>query len=191
MLHFWRACMTAQPSPARLTCLADFAEDSRALSADDFKARHGDLFFLHNGPLGKLNPAEEGQKTIALEGRATSPGVPMNPSSDFVVFRALPSPEGARDLIWIGRSEENELVIPDASVSAIHAFLRVDPSGRVLVHDSGSRNGTQVDDEPVPSPGMGPPAEISSGARVILGEVKLTFLHAAEFQELVKRLLDH
>ncbi|HOX47018.1 MAG TPA: FHA domain-containing protein [Myxococcota bacterium] len=181
--------MDVPQSPLRMTCLGDFAEDCRALSEEAFKARHGDLFFLHNGPLGKLNPAEEGQKTLAIEGRATSPGVPMNPSQDFVVFRVPPAPEGTRDLIWIGRSEENELVIPDASVSAIHAFLRVDPSGRVLMHDSGSRNGSQVDDEPVPSPGMGPPAEIASGARVVLGEVKLTFLHAAEFQELVKRLL--
>ncbi len=183
--------MTGHAAQAGVLCLADFAADCRGLSPDAFRAAHGDLFFLHSGPLGKLNPAGEGQKTLAVEGHPTSPGVPMNPSADFVVFHVPPSRAGsaADDLVWIGRSEENNLVVPDASVSAIHAFLRIEPDGSVVMHDSGSRNGSRVDEEPVPAPGMGPPTALESGTRVVLGEVKLTFLHAAEFQDLVKRLL--
>jgi hypothetical protein len=183
--------MNEQAVPSSITNLGDYQIDCRELDEAAFKERHGDLFFLHHGPIGKLNQAGDGQRTIALEGRGTSPGVPLDPRADFVVFRVPPKRQGALgdDLLWLGRSEENDVVIPDVSVSAIHAFLRLDPDGRVLMHDSGSRNGTQVEDEPVPSPGMGAPAVLESGARLVVGEVKLTFLRAAEFRSLIQQLL--
>jgi len=46
----------------------------------------------------------------------------------------------------IGRGKENEISIDDASVSKVHAALVLDESGRLLIADTGSTNGTYIDD---------------------------------------------
>jgi ABC-type multidrug transport system ATPase subunit len=46
--------------------------------------------------------------------------------------------------LGIGRSPDNEIVVPDPSVSRRHANLRISPTGRHRIVDMGSRNGTFV-----------------------------------------------
>jgi hypothetical protein len=176
---------------AELMQLGDFAEDAGKLSPEVFGQRHGEAFLLHHGPLHKLNVQPGLGGTLANEGENTRPGVPFNPGADFLVFpvrRVRPAtPED--DLTWVGRSEDNDVVIPDASVSAVHAMLKRGGSGEYLLQDMGSMNGTFVNDDPVPAQGMGAATRIDSGARIRLGSVDLTFLEAPEFLSLVTRLM--
>lgn len=181
--------MPDQGKPDTTADLGSFLEDCHRLDEPAFRARHGDLFFLHHGPLSKLRKASSASATRDSEGTPTLPAKPINPMADSVVFRVPLQLQVSDDLIWIGRSDQNDLVLPDSTVSAIHAFLRRDPDGRVIMHDSNSRNGTMVEGKPVASPGEGPPATLESGHLVLLGNVKLTFLHAAELMSLVKQLL--
>lgn len=48
--------------------------------------------------------------------------------------------------LYIGRAPDNHLVVPDSTVSSRHAALWVE-AGRAWIRDTGSRNGTFVNDE--------------------------------------------
>jgi hypothetical protein len=172
--------------------LESYFEDSRRLGADDFGQQHGDAFLVHHGPVGGFDPPGDLKSTMKVEAAVTGDAIPFNPRKDFAVFPVRHSAVGAseEDLIWVGRSEENDVVIPDESVSAVHAFLRRTDDGRLLLQDMNSMNGSFVNNEAVPPQGMGEPAELKSGVRVRFGTVKLTFLRAPEFLTLVTQLRD-
>ncbi|MBA2627039.1 MAG: FHA domain-containing protein, partial [Gemmatimonadales bacterium] len=69
----------------------------------------------------------------------------------------------------VGRAEYNDVVLPDASVSTMHAKLQR-RDGVWIVLDLGSTNGTFVDDELV-----GDEAPLSPGTTLRFGEVALLF----------------
>lgn len=166
-----------------------YFEDSRRMGVEDFGRQHGEAFLVHHGVVGQFQQPEDLRSTAKVEGAVTSSEVPFNPSKDFAVFpvyRASGSSE--EDLIWVGRSEENDIVIPDESVSAVHAFIRTGEAGRMFLQDMNSMNGSFVRNETVPPQGMGEPVELESGARLRFGSVKLTFLKTPEFLSLVTQL---
>jgi class 3 adenylate cyclase/tetratricopeptide (TPR) repeat protein len=85
----------------------------------------------------------------------------------------LDQPSGERRYVQselrIGRGEQNDLRLNDASVSRYHAFLRrVD--GRYLLSDVGSQNGTFVNGRRVHAP-----SALHSGDRIRAGTTELTF----------------
>ncbi|MFE6855641.1 FHA domain-containing protein, partial [Streptomyces sp. NPDC057674] len=51
--------------------------------------------------------------------------------------------------IRIGRSPDNDVVVPDLVVSRHHAELRAHPDGTYWIHDLGSHNGTYLNGAPV------------------------------------------
>jgi pSer/pThr/pTyr-binding forkhead associated (FHA) protein len=69
----------------------------------------------------------------------------------------------------VGRGEYNDIVLPDASVSTMHAKLQR-RDGVWMVVDLGSTNGTFVDDEAVRDD-----VALSPGATIRFGEVSLMF----------------
>ncbi|HRP07044.1 MAG TPA: FHA domain-containing protein [Gemmatimonadales bacterium] len=77
-------------------------------------------------------------------------------------------PVRGRD-ISIGRVEGNDVVVPDPSVSARHARLRL-AEGIWWLSDLGSVGGSAVDDEPV-----GQQWPLGPGSIVRLGETQLIF----------------
>ena len=76
----------------------------------------------------------------------------------------------------IGRADYNDLVVPDASVSTMHAKL-VRREGLWMIADLGSTNGSWVDEERVEDE-----LPLTPGATIRLGEVTMMFepLDAAE-----------
>ena len=91
-------------------------------------------------------------------------------------------------IISIGRDVSNDLVIPNDLVTKYHAFFRKREDGRFLLLDGASKNGTFLNDEPVPKWGKGLPVEVESGALIRLGSMEFIFLMADEFRKLVARL---
>ena len=69
----------------------------------------------------------------------------------------------------IGRGEYNDVALPDASISADHAKLKLKEGVWVLT-DLGSTNGSRVDGQPVRGD-----LALSPGAEIALGEVLLLF----------------
>jgi adenylate cyclase len=73
----------------------------------------------------------------------------------------------------IGRSNDNDIVLNDFSVSRRHAFLKKE-SGGWVIHDNHSTNGIRINDRLVPRAG------ISDGDQVLIGTFLLRFREEAD-----------
>ncbi len=72
----------------------------------------------------------------------------------------------------IGRTKENDLTIEDASISKIHASLALNTEKQIMVADTGSTNGTFINDERI---AYGKAFLIPDGAKVKFGTVEVSF----------------
>jgi len=77
-----------------------------------------------------------------------------------------------RRRISIGRTDSNDVVIADQSVSSAHASAMMNADGGLLIADLGSRNGTFIDGERLEE-GVG--VVIESGTKVKFGNVSVVF----------------
>jgi len=113
---------------------------------------------------------------MQTEGEALPPTTIIAPAVGLTARQGmawLEQPSGERRYVQselrIGRGEQNDLRLNDASVSRYHAFLRrVD--GRYLLSDVGSQNGTFVNGRQVHAP-----SALESGDRIRAGTTELTF----------------
>ena len=80
------------------------------------------------------------------------------------------------DRITIGRTSNNDIAIPDHSISRLHAYLRFH-NNRWLVADAGSKNGSWLRGEPLEARKEKP---VGSREVLRLGDVDLTFYLAAD-----------
>ena len=130
------------------------------------------------GPLGARSPTDEyeaettlvsgfdvvarsGGPTVAVFPMAKKPGAPFS------------------DMITVGRTANNDVVLNDVTVSRFHAYFK-GSNGSWIVCDSGSKNGTLLDGEP-----LDPRKEtkLSPGSQVKFGEVEGVFYTAPELYE--------
>jgi hypothetical protein len=170
--------------------IEQFAKDARTLDAVAFRARHGDRFLVHRGPLEPERRVKRPMRTaVFLDGvpLAAPARVGPPPSADLLVFLVRqtgrsPFPR----IITIGRTRNNDVVLPDVMISKFHAFFK-EEDGKLLCQDAESRNGSFVDGKRAPSTKGGKGLEIGSGARVKFGLLEFWFLCAAELQELARR----
>ena len=180
---------TKRPTGYRI--LGDYFADCQKLDPQSFSKEHGNAFFLHHGPIGKLREPLKKDPTLDPISHGTIPDKRFVPREDFLIFPVRHAAAGKPgDSIWVGRSEDNDVVIPDASVSALHALITTDKRGKYYLQDTGSMNGSSVNGESVPIQGKGEPVMIESGSRVYFGSVGMTFLRAPEFHTMIIRLLD-
>jgi len=80
------------------------------------------------------------------------------------------------DRITIGRTGNNDVVIPDTSVSRLHAYVRRGGNGWIVA-DAGSKNGSWLRGEALEPRRERP---LASRAILRLGDVDLTFYLAAD-----------
>jgi hypothetical protein len=89
--------------------------------------------------------------------------------------------------ITIGRAPNNDVVVPIASVSKFHAWLRLEGSS-YMAYDARSRFGTFVDSMRA-SPEGDKGIAISSGGQLKLGELTLSFFDSTSFYRWVQEQL--
>jgi hypothetical protein len=81
------------------------------------------------------------------------------------------------EMITVGRTANNDVVLPDATVSKFHAYFRTLPSGNLELVDAGSRNGTKVMGRALqPKQSI----EVNLGTRVRFGSIDLIVRSAGE-----------
>lgn len=85
-----------------------------------------------------------------------------------------------RDRITIGRTDNNDVVISDPSVSRLHAYVR--HANGWVVADAGSKNGSWLGDEQLEPRREAP---LPAGAVIRFGDVHLTFYRSSELFELL------
>jgi hypothetical protein len=165
----------------------DFKDDAKTLAPPAFAAKHGEAFLLHHGPIGTLNTPMGPQATVMVVPTQNAGEAPQT-QSDFLVFLVKRSGRSPfPNFVSVGRTRNNDVVIADISLSKFHAFFKLVGSAMQL-QDAGSKNGTFLDDERVPTQQNGPPMAITTGSVVRFGSVDLTFLDAEAFANLVKML---
>src|SRR5437773_2280348 len=91
-------------------------------------------------------------------------------------------PEGSREIplsfivggrrLNVGRGTDNDLYLNHTSVSKVHAAVRMDNDGTLLVADTGSTNGTHINVVRIP---YGEARPIATGDVVAFGEVEVRF----------------
>jgi len=154
--------------------IRDLRADARALGRAEFEERHGRAFLLLSA--ADLSTPRPTITEVRLDGDPVTVRAESTASLSLVVYALRRNGRSAGHLITLGRAPENDVVVPDVSISRFHAFVKQDANGGWLVQDAGSTNGTTVNGNSVPRQGHGPAAELTPGDDVRLGQVELTFL---------------
>jgi hypothetical protein len=153
--------------------LRELRADAKALSRGEFADRHGRAFLL----LSATDLAEARPTITEVRLDDDPPArVDSTASLSLVVFKVRRNGRSASHLITVGRAPDNDVIVPDVSISRFHAFVKEGTRGQWLMQDAGSTNGTTVNGHSVPRQGHGPATELTSGDDVRLGQVELTFL---------------
>jgi pSer/pThr/pTyr-binding forkhead associated (FHA) protein len=97
-----------------------------------------------------------------------------------IILRATTGPSSGQAFVLaraggiLGRAAENGVAIPDERLSRRHARIRFD-DGAFWIGDLGSRNGTNVNDQPLTEP-----RRLQAGDRITLGGTQLHVALEAE-----------
>lgn len=128
---------------SELAVLVDYIESRKKLSLEEFIKRYPEPVLI---PLGYLSTAEikaSKESSTALLLLSFKPSHEYGKTHPLAgkVIKLIPRKE--KDKFYIGRSDGNDLVIPDPTVSSIHAVIGFLGNQAVVV-DLGSKNGTFV-----------------------------------------------
>lgn len=156
-------------------------EDARRLSAEDFEERHGSAFLLHSAP-ARTNTQSSPMTEVDL-GRDDEPAAARTADISLLAYPILHAPYSPGHLVTVGRSSRNDIVIPDPSISRLHAYLKPLDGERLAIQDAGSTNGTTLNGSSIPAKHCGPPADLKSGDNLRLGQVELTVLSAQALRD--------
>jgi hypothetical protein len=154
--------------------LLSFLARQRLLLEQRFDARYPHHWLVWEPGTWKAPPANA--KTTETRLPAPSNQPPRAQPGDALCFELAMKPDRPAAL-RIGRAEESELVISDATVSREHCTLRLE-KGQWLVRASDSVKSMKVDGRALAA---GAEASLSPGQQLDLGEVKLTFLDPKQF----------
>ena len=100
------------------------------------------------------------------------------------VFPVNKAPHGQRGPIMLGRSGDNDIAIPEYSISKRQCTFEFEPDG-IKITDLGSTNGTFVEDVRIPPR---EPVKIKDGTKISLGRFAFVFHTANGFHAYVKSL---
>ena len=96
-------------------------------------------------------------------------------------------PKAGEERVTLGRAHENDVIIPQSTVSKFHAtFIQLE-DGRWSLQDLGSRNGTLLNGHRLRADW--PAATLEDGDHLTFGSVPTTFWSSAAFRRLLANLL--
>lgn len=158
--------------------LEQFAQQFHDIGMESFKRMYPWPFLVALGMAGNLDESNPSGTTIikitdsVLErGRIAGRVFPLVKTRD--------SPKGP---ITIGRTSENDVVIPEYSVSRKHCFIAT-VNGTYRITDWGSSNGTLVNEVSI---GKLTPFTLQGGEILTLGRLMMLFLPPRLFAEHVR-----
>jgi len=121
------------------------------------------------------------QQDLENELKKSWKGAPKEKNEVSIIARVT-LPEGSREIpltftpggkrLNVGRATDNEIHLNHTSVSKIHAALKMDGLGTLLVADTGSTNGTHINGVRIP---YGEARPIVDGDVIAFGDVEVRF----------------
>jgi hypothetical protein len=163
--------------------LKDFQEELRRTGDVVFQQRHRSPMLIVLGKIAELVDDEaSADKTMLAERSPDGVREMALVNRVFPVKKATYAPRGP---IVLGRSGENDISIPEFSISLRHCYFDFEPDG-VKITDCGSTNGTIVGDELIEA---GEAVAVPDGTRISLGRFAFSFRTAVGFHAHVKSLL--
>jgi len=162
--------------------LKDFKEELRRVGDVVFKGRYRTPVLIVVGKTAELVEGASGvDKTMVAARSGTSKQTMALIDRVFPVNKA---PHAQRGPIMLGRSGDNDIAIPEYSISKRQCHFEFEPDG-IKITDCGSTNGTIVDEEPIPPR---EPVIIKDGTKISLGRFEFVFHTANGFHAYVKSL---
>ena len=143
-----------------------------------FSREHGADVLIGLRVVGDLS--EDGERGEAQTFLAALHGQQSQSTSLYRrVWPILKSPYGPKTpYIRLGRSADNDVVVPDYSISQHHCAFKLDAARGMLIADLGSHNGTHINDARL---GVRDPRELQDQDEVVLGRYLFEFLKAQTF----------
>jgi hypothetical protein len=128
-------------------------------------------------------PFEKADFGTTMNGLSEAEKKPPEPR-EFMVLAIRKMNETFPTMITLGRTANNDLVVPDVSVSKFHAFFRVLPK-RLELGDAGSKNGTFIGMRELVPRGDAEPVKL--GERVRFGRVNFEVVDAGGCWDAIER----
>jgi hypothetical protein len=128
-------------------------------------------------PLDRIDATNEDLPTSTLSSERT-------PQRTFMALAVRKVNDTFPNMITLGRTANNDLVVPDVSVSKFHAFFKAVPKGFELA-DAGSKNGTWVAGQELAPRGEALPIKI--GDRLRFGRIEFTVVDAGACWDTIDR----
>jgi pSer/pThr/pTyr-binding forkhead associated (FHA) protein len=126
--------------------------------------------------------AELQQQDLERKLGTAAKGARIESKTEVAFSARITLPEGSREMplsfipggrrLNVGRGTDNNLYFNHSSVSKVHAAVRMDDAGTLLVADTGSTNGTHINGVRIP---YGEARPIAEGDVVAFGEVEVRF----------------
>jgi len=149
---------------------------------EKFRARYPHPWLVWEA--GAWNVPETGRQNVATTQLPVSDLRDCLPAGDALCFELVSISETA-NVLPLGRASHNAFVINDATVSREHLVLRTSPYGQWMVEAVPKSTPVKLDGVEL-EPGR--PTPLMPGARLELGDVRLTFYDAAGFYARIDRL---
>jgi hypothetical protein len=105
--------------------------------------------------------------------------------SAYLAYRVKKKRRAADSRMSIGFLRSNDVVIHEASVSRVHAYIQRGAEGYLII-DAGSTHGVKVNDVKLE---LGRAAPLRSGDRVLIGNVSALFLLPEDLHSFVRRVV--
>jgi hypothetical protein len=163
-----------------LSYLEQYAEQFREVGAESFLLLHPWPFLVALGMAGGIENTH-GSVTCIINLADSVLDRGRIAGRVFPLIKAHDSPRGP---ITIGRTSENDVVIPEYSVSRKHCFFAI-VGGLYHVTDWGSANGTLVNESDI---GKMTPRVLHGGEIITLGRLMMLFLPPRHFMEHVRAI---
>jgi hypothetical protein len=180
----------------------DYLSLARTSLRERFIANHPHPFLVaaraleeHEGPIPTLAVVDFGAITARKKPRADETGAFRTiapPSTAAVAFASLGAVRAVvktqlnfPSMITVGRTANNDVVIPDVTVSKFHAYFRAAGNQRFELCDAGSRNGTFVQGRPLVK--RGPGVLVTPGDTIRVGHVEMQLVDAGICWDLANR----
>jgi hypothetical protein len=159
----------------------DLIEDTLSLAPDAFEKRHGSAFLLISAAELK---SSEGPRATQVRG-LPDPLASRTAHLTLMVFPVVRTERSLFPFVTLGRTRNNDIVLPDSTISRFHAFFQPVEDGGFSLQDAGSTNGTAVNGQVVPAQKEGPAVSLKSGDSLRFGTVEVTFLSVQALREFI------